>query len=116
MSNTRRIVLILAAGATAYCIYLLVGFVGVIADNGLPWEGAENIRDYYLAVGQAYSSGFAVGFFLCFGLAVMAFVVGSWYEQSVRDKAKPGLKATPPPSPGPPGPVTPRRAAVLPPA
>ena len=116
MDTSRRIVLAIAAAGTAYCVYLLVGFVGVIADNRLPWEGTSQFtREHYLAVGQAYSRGFAVGFFLCFGLAVMAFIVGTWYEQSVRDRAD-RLKATRLPLQGQPEPATPRRAAALPPA
>jgi hypothetical protein len=108
MSTNRRIVLGIAASGAAYCVYLLVGFVGVIANNRLPWEGTAFTRDHYLAVGQAYSNGFAVGFFLCFCLAVMAFVVGSWYEQRVREKAQVRPRATPSRSQG--------QAAVLPPA
>ena len=56
MNNNRRIVLAIAAAGAAYCVYLLVGFVGVIADNRLPWAGtAQYTRDHYLAVGEAYS-------------------------------------------------------------
>ncbi len=85
MSRTRQISLTVATLGAGYCFYLLIGFLRMIADNQLPWEGtAQFTRDHYLAVGEAYSKGFVVGFFLCFCLAVIAFVVGNWYEKSVR--------------------------------
>jgi len=85
MSRSRQISLAVATLGAGYCLYLLVGFLSVIADNRLPWEGsAQFTREHYLAVGEAYSRGFGVGFFLCFCLAVIAFVVGSWYENSVK--------------------------------
>jgi hypothetical protein len=85
MSRTRQISLAVATFGAGYCLYLLVGFLRVIADNRLPWEGSDRFtREHYLAVGEAYSRGFVVGFFLCFCLAVVAFIVGNWYESSVR--------------------------------
>jgi len=84
MNRTQRLVLAAASLGTGYCLYLLVGFVRVIAENRLPTP--QHSRDHYLAVGEAYSGGFAIGFFLCFCLAVIAIVVGSWYENSVRGR------------------------------
>ncbi len=85
MSRTRQISLAVATLGAGYCVYLLVGFLQVIADNRLPWEGSARFtREHYLAVGEAYSRGFVVGFFLCFCLAVIAFAIGSWYEKSRR--------------------------------
>jgi hypothetical protein len=88
MNATRRIALAAATLGAAYCIYLLIGFFGVIAGNRLPWEGsAQFTREHYLAVGQAYSRGFAVGFFFCFCLALIAMLVGTWYERSIKGQA-----------------------------
>ncbi len=87
MSRTRQISLAVATLGAGYCLYLLVGFLRVIADNRLPWEGTDRFtREHYLAVGEAYSRGFVVGFFLCFCLAVVAFIIGNWYEKSVRSR------------------------------
>jgi hypothetical protein len=87
MNRTPQLSLAAATLGTGYCLYLLIGFLRVIADNRLPWEGtARFTREHYLAVGEAYSRGFVVGFFLCFCLAVIAFVVGNWYEKSVKTR------------------------------
>ena len=87
MNRSRQFSLVVAMLGAGYCSYLLIGFLRMIADNRLPWEGtAQFTRDHYLAVGEAYSKGFVVGFFLCFCLAVIAFVVGNWYEKSVRTR------------------------------
>jgi len=108
MNTTRRIALFAATVGAGYCFYLLIGFLGVIADNRLPWEGTGGYtRDHYLAVGQAYSRGFAVGFFLCFCLGLIALLVGTWYE---------ALRANRLQSPDQPEPAARRRAAALPPA
>ncbi len=87
MSRTRQISLAVATLGAGYCLYLLIGFLRIIAGNRLAWEGSARFtREHYLAVGEAYSRGFIVGFFLCFCLAVVAFVVGSWYEKSVKTR------------------------------
>ena len=73
MNRTRQISLAVATLGAGYCLFLLVGFLRIIRDNRLPWEGSDRFtRELYLAVGEAYSKGFVVGFFLCFCLA-MAF-------------------------------------------
>jgi len=87
MNRTRQISLAVATLGAGYCLYMLVGFLQIIAGNRLPWEGSDSFtREHYLAVGEAYSRGFVVGFFLCFCLAVIAFIVGNWYEKSVRPR------------------------------
>ncbi len=87
MTRTRQFSLAAATLGAGYCFYLLIGFLRVIAGNQLPWEGSARFtREHYLAVGEAYSRGFVVGFFLCFCLAVIAFVIGSWYEKSVKTR------------------------------
>ena len=87
MSRIRQFSLAVATLGASYCSYALIGFLRIIAGNQLPWEGtARFTRDHYLAVGEAYSRGFVVGFFLCFCLAVIAFVIGSWYEKSTKTR------------------------------
>jgi len=87
MDRTNRLALAAASLGAVYCLYLLIGFFRVIAGNRLSWEGtARFTREHYLAVGEAYSQGFAIGFFFCFCLAVIAFVVGNWYEKSVKTR------------------------------
>lgn len=97
MNRSRQIALGLAAIGAGYCTYLLVGFVQIIRHNRLPWDGYALTREHYLAVGEAYSRGFAVGFFLCFCLTVVALIVGTWYEESVKSRrAGAGAPAAPP--------------------
>jgi hypothetical protein len=85
MNRTTRLTLTAASLGAAYCLYLILGFIRTIAENRLPWGGSALFtRDHYLAVGQAYGRGFAIGFFFCFCLAVVAFVIGTWYEKSVK--------------------------------
>ena len=87
MSRTRQISLAAATLGAGYCLYSLIGFLRIIADNRLVWEGSARFtREHYLAVGEAYSRGFVVGFFLCFCLAVIALIIGNWYEKSVRSR------------------------------
>jgi len=89
MNTKSRVALVIATLGAGYCGYLLVGFLRVIADNRLPWEAESPFtREHYLAVGEAYSRGFAVGFFLCFCLGVMAFVIGTWYESTVKHRKR----------------------------
>ena len=89
MNLKSRIVLALAGLGAAFCAYQLVVFLREIVGNQLPWEhSAKFTREHYVAVGEAYSRGFAVGFFLCFFLAVMALVVGTWYETVVRPRRR----------------------------
>ena len=85
MSLNRKIALAISISGAAVCFWLLVGFLRVIADNRLPWEGSARFtREHYLAVGEAYSRGFAVGFFFAFFLVVAALIVGTWYESTVK--------------------------------
>lgn len=77
----RRLVLILAVPGTAVCLLALGGFLLKFSRNGIPWRPLLSQRDHYLAVGGAFSRGFATGFFLCFFLMLVAVAVGTWFEQ-----------------------------------
>lgn len=79
--RNRRIAILVAIAGIGVCMTSLVGFLGTIRDNNLPWRTDENPRDFYVAVGDSYSQGFTVGFFLCFFLIMVAVCVGSWVEQ-----------------------------------
>ena len=46
-------------------------------NNNLTWQHAQTARAHYLAVGNSYSQGFAIGFFFCFFLALAAAGIGS---------------------------------------
>ena len=88
MTQSRRIALALAAVGAGFCFFRVVGFFRIIQGNELPWAGASRFTQaHYQAVGKSYSQGFAAGFFLCFSLAVIAAIVGTWYEAN-RDRKK----------------------------
>lgn len=55
-------------------------FVGRVLNNDLATFARIPSSEYYLAVGDAYSGGFATGFFLCFFLVLVAVAAGAWVE------------------------------------
>lgn len=75
------IAVIVAATGAIVCFTALFGFLATMRDNNLPWRTGDTPRDFYLAVGESYSRGFTVGFFLCFFLILMAVCVGRWLER-----------------------------------
>jgi hypothetical protein len=80
----RWIALVLAVAGIGVCLMSLGTFFMTIHQNTLPWYKGLSAREHYVAVGQSYSHGFAIGFFLCFFLTLIAMAVGSW----VRDRTE----------------------------
>lgn len=75
------IAFVVAAAGASLCLTLLFGFLATMRDNNLPWRTGETPRDFYLAIGETYTQGFTVGFFLCFFLIMIAVCVGGWLER-----------------------------------
>lgn len=73
--------LAVAVPGAAVCLAALSGFLLKILRNDLPWGDSSGIRDHYLGVGAAYSTGFVTGFFLCFFLVLIALVTGLRFER-----------------------------------
>jgi glycerol uptake facilitator-like aquaporin len=97
MTMGHKFVLLLASVGAIFCSALLLLFMRTIIDNRLPWEGTTQFtREHYVAVGRSYGQGFTVGFFLCFSLILIAFVIGTWYERrrDLRRQARSTLEAT----------------------
>ncbi|ANM31565.1 hypothetical protein ABI59_21355 [Acidobacteria bacterium Mor1] len=75
------IVLAVALTGIGFCLTSIVRFFGRIIGNGLQWNEREFFQEHYLAVGDAYSQAFLVGFFLCFFLVMVAVAVGQHVER-----------------------------------
>jgi len=72
---------VLAVIGLAASLSFVAGFIGSMVNNNLPWHPGQSAREHYQAVGNSYSQGFAVGFFLCFSLALAAIALGTWIQQ-----------------------------------
>ena len=82
------ITVLLALAGVGVCLRLVIGFVLTVMRNQLPWAPDQSIQDYYLIVGDSYSRGFSVGFFLCFSLIVVAVVAAGMVEKRRGRKAQ----------------------------
>ena len=71
-SWNRWAAVLLAFAGAAVCLVALFGFLSTVSQNNLAWQGEQSVREHYLAVGDSYSQGFTVGFFLCFFLTLIA--------------------------------------------
>ena len=80
----RRILVVLAVAGTGVCLAALGRFLVRIATNAIPWEHVRSTREHYLAVGASFSEGFAVGFFLCFFLLLIAYSLATAWERRSR--------------------------------
>jgi hypothetical protein len=89
IDRNRWIAVLLAVAGIGICVVALVGFLLSMIDNNLPWYPNQTARDYYLAVGDSYSQGFTVGFFLCFFLTMMAVSIGALVEKRRRKSPAP---------------------------
>ena len=85
---TRWIGLGIAVPGILVCLVALVSFVVTIKRNALA-VGPDQLffQEHYLAVGRAYSQAFAVGFFFCFFLILVAVISASWVDQWRRARA-----------------------------
>lgn len=75
---------------------LAVGrFLLAVRENRLAWHPAQSPREYYQALGSAFSQGFGAGFFLCFFLVLLAVAAGGRRRRSAlgaTGAAEPGLE------------------------
>ncbi len=75
---TARLMVIALVGVVT-SLAAVVNFVLAVVHNRIPWH--VEAREFYLAVGRSYTEGFAIGFFLCFSLAVAATAVAGTLGQ-----------------------------------
>jgi hypothetical protein len=78
--RNRWFAIFVATAGAGLCVIALAGFLLTMARNNLPWAADQTIRDYYLAMGETYSQGFMVGFFLCFFLIMLSVTVTALIE------------------------------------
>lgn len=98
-SRHRTVSLALAVPGVFVCLGAVAAFVLRMSQNGLPDDVGTSVRASYLAVGDAFSRGFAAGFFLCFFLVIVAFAIGTWVEHR-RARCASATKALEAPSRG----------------
>ncbi len=72
-------IMVIALVGVGTSLAAVVNFVLAVSHNRIPWH--PEAREFYLALGRSYTEGFAIGFFLCFSLAVAATAVAGTLEQ-----------------------------------
>ena len=87
------VAVVVAVAGMGICIVALVGFMLTMLQNNLPWHQAQTVREYYQAVGDSYSQGFTVGFFLCFFMTMIAVTISTIFDRRVKSR----LQAVRPP-------------------
>jgi len=73
----RWILILVGVPGVAGCVLAVVRFFRRVLTNGLPFHPKLSAREHYQAVGDAYSSGFLAGFFLCFFLVLVILAVSA---------------------------------------
>jgi hypothetical protein len=91
--NNRWVPILVAVAGMGVCLVALVGFLMTMLQNNLPWHQEQGIREYYQAVGESYSQGFMIGFFLCFFMTMVAVSLSTWFENRNRREGIPALGA-----------------------
>ena len=81
----------LGMAGIAACALGVGGFIWAISSNNLPWSPGQSARDFYREIGNAYSQGFVMGFFLCFFLVLLALTIGAHVRQRRAAAAVAGL-------------------------
>jgi hypothetical protein len=89
-TGNRWIAILVAVAGMGVCLVALVGFVLTVLRNNLPWHQAQSVRDYYQAVGDSYSQGFTVGFFLCFFMTMIAVTISTLFDRRAKSTLQAG--------------------------
>ena len=89
----QRIAILIAGPGLVFCAWAILGFFRSIIDNQLGWTDATTAQQHYQAVGESYSSGFAVGFFLCFFLAIAAISISAWVQDRRMKRREPRVSS-----------------------
>jgi ABC-type Fe3+ transport system permease subunit len=80
-TGNRWIAILVAVAGMGVCLVALVGFVLTVLQNNLPWHQSQTIREHYQAIGDSYSQGFTVGFFLCFFMTMIAVTLSTFFSR-----------------------------------
>jgi hypothetical protein len=80
-AKNRWLAILVAVAGMGICIVALVGFMLTMLQNNLPWHQSQTARQYYQAVGDSYSQGFMVGFFLCFFMTMIAVTISTFFDK-----------------------------------
>jgi ABC-type Fe3+ transport system permease subunit len=89
-TENRWIAILVAVAGMGVCLVALVGFVLTVLQNNLPWHQSQSIREHYQAIGDSYSQGFTVGFFLCFFMTMIAVTISTFFGRREVDPLRSG--------------------------
>ena len=89
-TGNRWLAILVAVAGMGVCLVALVGFVLTVLRNHLPWHQAQTVREYYQAVGDSYSQGFTVGFFLCFFMTMIAVTISTFFDRKEKSTLRAG--------------------------